>query len=1663
MRSINTRSDTHLALRFIYVWVAATLVALLSAPAVAPSAFAADETFNKNDVSGVLEGTLDEEEGAPDSEAVSDAIADGLTNIADKGRATDEDQFLLEGIGNALRQNDSKAVADIFDKVGTDRIKEMVENDSLMQSINNFSPQAYDWFDQFGRNVADRYGFSHGTTQDIIDDVISMSTFGGSNLSMQGGHTYADLLASVIFSLSTDQKNAAANQLEMSTLKMYPSDIDQTQTYGQLLPPEGNGFNSMGERLAAFIEGIFQYEWIVPADENNQAQQVGSVSSLAMKFGSWGAAVYDAVTGVIRFSSEAFSNLNIVNMFGLGSGGQAGEENLITRFVASTLENMGISSSLTAIRVTAATVIGIAFLYIAMSTISSARIGQVYNTTGARRLKGMSTRLLVIVIAVPFAVIFTSTIDTMTRDFTKNQFGSAAGVNNQYVVDTLAWAAGSNLAMGNMGSASVDAFSPERQSVSTIMNTAQRNLNAASINNDSLNSTKAADLMSAYSSGETASVDDYFAMIASASGTSIAASNSPIRLSRGAQIHNGHFKELSSNYFTPYFLSMRGDSLDSETVASSDSSSSSNEDETAGDAANADGADEPNEAAASNSQGDDGNVRGSITFSGSQNGERFECGNGKMICQRVMWNRPSTYIYGAAAGRGASAEQSSIANYIASAGTHQNFDPATGEEARSAEKQRILNANATNIALANRYSGMDSAISPKSLSTQSVAILLQSSFDNGALNYRALNASATAAGSTVYGAHGRGTSFQRYVIPNTGTADLSVRVGSLVAMWMTAPIIAIVALFALFRAPILLAIVNMFKGFFQGLVMGNIGGLFKYALYYMALRMSFVFATAAIVAGIQFADMINNILPTSDVVGASGSLIERRSTDNGGPLGGVKDSVNEVWNSLGGLVNSAAQGIVLIVLTLVLCFVVVAPLFTMNTSNRGPHKVSLVTLIVTLPYILADVASSWIDGLVRNMFGMSSTQSKSVTGASKDNIGFEARNPKDLGRDALETTKDGVGIAKAGAGIATGGMGAAAGFLAGKAANALAQTPAEEGLEAASEKLRVGAKPDGEDDEFLTDENGVAVKDENGNPIPIDSETGQPLEGEVRDENGNPIDPETGQPVDPETGQPVDPETGQPIGDEVRLDEDGNPIDARVDGEDVELDEDGNPIEVEGEGVKLDEDGNPIEVEGEVDTDGDVDEAAAAAAGAAAANALNNEKSETDSIDADNVDADSVDADSVDADSTEADEIRAGNADVGEQDVDEERAGEQEVDEVHSDEQDVDEARSGNTDVGEQEVNEERAGEQEVDEARAGNTDVDEQDVNEERAGKQEIDETRAGEQDVDGEQNVDQARIGTQDNQSAEVRDQSVDGQNVDDADAAKQEVNETHNEHEETHTQVVENADESDRALPSDREGEIDGSAVAAMGGAAAAAAASRSGGERVQVDKLDARANSASVDSNDAKISGNVDAEGDVESKGDADAKGDVDAKGGIESKGKVSSKGDVESKGKTSVAERLKSGGYGRERVRATIDGAKQAFSDPRATAEAAARKVSEANANKSMMNRQDASRIARAVGGAVAGNGSSGSRDIRSAMRDAAERMHGREVRVTQTGSAPAPRASQPNKPDQSTVDALTEALKRSGVGGNAGGGGDSYDSHMAQRQIDEMRELNQNLRNARRN
>ena len=70
MRSINTRSGTRLAFRFIYVWVAAAMIALACSPAIAPSAFAADGdeegNYSHNDISNTLEGTQDNKEGRPD-------------------------------------------------------------------------------------------------------------------------------------------------------------------------------------------------------------------------------------------------------------------------------------------------------------------------------------------------------------------------------------------------------------------------------------------------------------------------------------------------------------------------------------------------------------------------------------------------------------------------------------------------------------------------------------------------------------------------------------------------------------------------------------------------------------------------------------------------------------------------------------------------------------------------------------------------------------------------------------------------------------------------------------------------------------------------------------------------------------------------------------------------------------------------------------------------------------------------------------------------------------------------------------------------------------------------------------------------------------------------------------------------------------------------------------------------------------------------------------------------------------------------------------------------------------------------------------------------------------------------------------------------------------
>src|SRR5699024_6366387 len=129
----------------------------------------------------------------------------------------------------------------------------------------------------------------------------------------------------------------------------------------------------------------------------------------------------------------------------------------------------------------------------------------------------------------------------------------------------------------------------------------------------------------------------------------------------------------------------------------------------------------------------------------------------------------------------------------------------------------------------------------------------------------ALPISPTAASSGASGADMIGNAFARYTIPNTGPADKAGKIATVSTLWLTAGVVAIFALLALLRSPLLIAVWRMTTGLLSSLVTGNPAGVFKYALHYMALRLSFLFASAGILAGINFAKLVYQIFPTQGI------------------------------------------------------------------------------------------------------------------------------------------------------------------------------------------------------------------------------------------------------------------------------------------------------------------------------------------------------------------------------------------------------------------------------------------------------------------------------------------------------------------------------------------------------------------------------------------------------------------------------------------------------------------------------------------------------------------------------------------------------------------------------------------------------------------------------
>lgn len=950
-------------------WVAAIFVVLLSmsmsSMAMAQPDADVDATANqktdsnnvtidRDDITHTIEGDQDDRDGRPSSEAVIEWMNDVLNGIANNGfENTPGADILADALGG---WNGAWGAEDVLNGLDEGVLQDAIDN-GLREFIDEGS---------LGRFDALANAIINGNIGDLIDQFIPGTA---ADLSLQESitpHTSSDLLASIILSSAADGENVSEATISYSEIERHPyAPGNNVATYGQLGSPGANDNpTNVGTQTANYVKGLFEYQWIVgmenrPEDGKNWWSALGdwlvgnddgsqaagtsnAFESILLGFGIFGATLYDAVAGGLEFLNGAFTQLNLANMFGLTSEGEAAD-NFVTRWLQNLLDSVGVTASLGSIQFIAAGIIGTVFVFLLMKATVSSNRGAIIRDRG---LQTAGIRILTIAMSVPFAVVFTSTIDGVTSYGDGEALNQATAINDGLVLDTLSWAAATNLSFDPAGKSvggGYESYAPQDGDVADLMSASRARL-AREAMDDLEDAGGARDQLTAYSSGDHATVNDYFNMLGNIPNIGVmpAAATNPVTSLGRTVVYSENHPSLGDGrlIFNPYFLTSRpqGGETASDRGRNTDDDGSVEESEETG------------------NEGSAQTVRFATNWAGKN---EFQCNTGaaSMNCTLVQWNSPVTYIYGANNVKAAPPEHVARDNYIAGSNSVQNRDPATADTPDAEENQVVLDANAVNIAIMNRLAGVENS----SMSTQSTAFLLQSRFSDDVLHYKAINTSPTAASSGASGADMIGNAFARYTIPNTGPADKAGKIATVSTLWLTAGVVAIFALLALLRSPLLIAVWRMTTGLLSSLVTGNPAGVFKYALHYMALRLSFLFASAGILAGVNFAKLVYQIFPTQGVneaiAGGVGSEVDDASFGSG---------IFNIGANIVGATGSTVPAIAMVTMSIILCVIVTWPMFTLN-QNGHRRQVNLISLIVTLPFTMAESGSNSIDNLVARL------------------------------------------------------------------------------------------------------------------------------------------------------------------------------------------------------------------------------------------------------------------------------------------------------------------------------------------------------------------------------------------------------------------------------------------------------------------------------------------------------------------------------------------------------------------------------------------------------------------------------------------------------------------------------------------------------------------------
>lgn len=868
-----------------------------------------------------------------------DQVASILTTVLQNPQAALESEQ-YRAVVNAFKNAPASVVQAVKNSknLGKNVIATLQNNPELRKTLSQLFRDSGNFFENVNQliDVRDNQGSGSQTVSSGVDGTpnVLQSTM------------YQTLLPSIIYSRSQASNSAGATVVSLADIEKYGVYVEGTnnhQRYGFVT--KQNKTQPEGTKLANYLLALYHYDYLVPVPKDlNGGNPVSTFfnkvvrwatgtsvpeytpSSIALGMAAFFGSIYDAATSFLKLVFEGVKSLNWNFIFGFTKEGQA--TGFIGSIIQTVSEKLGFSSGLLqALRYFIITIIFISFVIfvmVAMGARSRTRI--------RKGLINFVVRIVVIFVFIPVSGKFTDLIGEMASGIT-GDFSTPSRVNSMFVLDTLDWAATTNLSLAPITNASpstntLDIFKgtyePTFDNVQKLTQSVIKRSEVAGLTTDK---TSAADLLNKVSSREVVSVNAYFARVSSAQSvgsSSIAASNLPTNISSYRNPDGSEAKiNIPFENIKPAFLSTKESSDDEEGSSSSDSSLA---------------------------------IYKWQVNSGSKDSLVELDSKAKMVVEPVRWYNLDTYIYGARLPDTMAKEHANYSNYINASGTSQLNDPRSGKAASDALKDSLV-ANANIIALYNQYAGV-AKITPggdPSLSTQTVAFLLQSEYSNGSLTYRGYNTIASKTGETK-NTGVNGNAFVRYTIPNSGDTDLISKVFSLLTLWMCSAVVAVYALIWVLKGPIISTLLITGKSFLKAAVTGDITAAIKFVAGDAAIKFSATFAavgtymTLGIMGGI-----INAIqgLPTSYVNNNWVAKI---------PI--VGDFISSVSALIGGM-------FICTLLTLALVW----PIMRLNLGGRGKGKKPLYAgflgIFIMIPYILFEALDEYLEIIYQRVYGKS--------------------------------------------------------------------------------------------------------------------------------------------------------------------------------------------------------------------------------------------------------------------------------------------------------------------------------------------------------------------------------------------------------------------------------------------------------------------------------------------------------------------------------------------------------------------------------------------------------------------------------------------------------------------------------------------------------------------